>query len=104
MTKKRGESFHSGKFGAALSMQVKTGAKKNSIKEIRADGLVIVKLASSSSDESSHPLLKSLLATVLGIDQSSIDIVAGMQSEYKLVSIVGIDSHRVEELIRSAVK
>ncbi len=103
MTKKRGTSFHSGQFGAAISLQVKSGAKKNSIKEIRSDGLVIVKLASKTVDTGSHTILLSFLASLLGVDQSSLDIVAGEQGEYKVVSIVGMDSLNVDEILHSAV-
>lgn len=102
MTQIRKASFHSGQFGAAISLQVKSGGKKNSIKEIRSDGLVVVKLACKTVDASSHPLLVAFLATVLEVDQSKLDVVAGDQGEYKLISIVGIDSQRVEELLRSA--
>jgi uncharacterized protein YggU (UPF0235/DUF167 family) len=104
MVKRQEVSFHSGKFGTALSLQVQTGGRKNSIKEIRSDGLVIVKLACKSVDESSHPLLKLLLSSVFGVDQSCVDVVAGEQGEYKLVSIVGIESQRAEKLLQSAVK
>ena len=103
MTRKREPSFHSGKFGAAISLQIKPGAKKNSIKEIRSDGLVVVRLSCKSTDGSSNLILMQFLGTLLGVDQTDLDIVAGGQGEFKIISILGMDSQRVEELLRSAV-
>ncbi len=103
MTRKREPSFHTGKFGAAISMQIKPGAKKNSIKEICSNGLVVVRLSCNSTDDTSNPILMQFLATLLGVEQTDLDIVAGGQGEFKIVSILGMDSQRVEELLRSAV-
>ncbi len=99
MTGKREARFHSGKFGSAISVQVKPGAMKNSVKEIRPDGLVVVRLTCKSGDESSNPFLLQFLSGLLEVDQSNLDIVAGGQGDYKIISILGIDSQRLEELL-----
>lgn len=94
--------FHSEKSGIALSIRVIPGANASHIAEIRADGCVVVQLACGSSRESCNVALLKYLAEVLSVSESNMEIIAGESSDYKIISILELDSAHADAKLKSA--
>jgi uncharacterized protein YggU (UPF0235/DUF167 family) len=104
MNTRRNFQFHSEKSGAALTIQVIPGAKKSKIARIRPDGCVIVHLEHAASDERCHPTLVKFLASKFSVDPTQFEIIAGVASDVKIISVLGLDSARADELIQNQLK
>lgn len=104
MVEKRKFDFHSERTGAALSVFVIPGAQKTEITEIRADGCVVVRLASVSVDKQCHPALFAYLGKILSVDPARFEVVAGENGEYKIISLLGVDAKKVDAKLRAELK
>jgi len=80
--------LHNGVKGAALGIRVIPRARANQIAEVLNDGTIKIRLKDSGADLNQS--LQSFLATILGVSENDIDIVAGKQGRDKLVSILDI--------------
>lgn len=87
-----------------MSVQVVPGAQKSKITKIRPDGCVVVNLAHAASDTRCHPALLAFLSEALSVEPEKLEIIAGESSDYKIISIFGVDSTRVDELLRNQVR
>lgn len=87
-----------------MSVQVVPGAKKSKIVKIRPDGCVVVNLAHAASDDRCHPALLNFLSEVLSVEPENLEIIVGESSDYKIISIFGVDSTRVDELLRNQLR
>jgi hypothetical protein len=94
--------FGTGSGGAALPVKVVPRASKNEIVGIGPDGAVKIRVTAPPVDGAANEAVIELLAAVLGIPKSNIDIVAGLTNTSKLVSLIGINPTQVDEKLRAA--
>lgn len=84
--------------GAAVGIRVVTQAEATEIAGKTDDGAVKVRLvASPAGDDSANEELINFLAAQLGIEPRKIEIVAGVGSRDKIVSIEGLSTQEVED-------
>jgi uncharacterized protein (TIGR00251 family) len=83
--------LHDGQKGSALAVRVTPRASRNEIVELLDDGTIKVRLASSPDDNEANDALLEFLASILGVPQSQLDIVAGSAGRDKLISVVDMD-------------
>ena len=95
----REHQFHDGKKGAALTVRVTPRAKRDEITEILSDGTIKIRLTAPPVDGKANASLITFLAKILGVSRSRIEIVAGEKGRDKLVSVLDLDSHTVQERI-----
>ncbi len=96
--------FGEGKGGAALPVKVVPRASKNEIVGVGEDGTLRIRVTAPPVEGAANEAVVALLAEVLGIAKSNIDIVAGLTGTSKLVSIIGIDPAQVDAKLRAASK
>jgi hypothetical protein len=94
--------FHFGKGmgGAALPVKVVPRASKNEIVGVGADGTLRIRVTAPPVEGAANEAVIALLAEALDLPKSNIDIVAGLASTQKLVSIIGIDPLTVDEILK----
>ncbi len=85
------------KGGAAFTVRVVTRAVKTEVVGIQDDGSLKIRLvASPAGDPAANKELVEYLASALGVDINTIEIVAGENGRDKLVSVEGISTEDVE--------
>ncbi len=92
-------SFHSGKVGTALAVRVIPRSARNEIAEVLSDGVVKVRLKSSADSDKLNTTLVSFLSSILGVAVSNIEVISGVASHSKLVSVLDMDSGTLQEKI-----
>ena len=92
-------NFHDGEKGSALAVRVTTGKEKQKIAKILNDGTVVVNL-SGKTKNINQELIK-FLSKELKITQKKFDIIAGENSNEKLVSVLDIGAEEIQELVLS---
>jgi uncharacterized protein YggU (UPF0235/DUF167 family) len=90
--------------GSALTVRVVTRATRNEIVGMQDDGALKVRLKVSPPEDDVNAALTSFLASVLKIDASQIEIVAGVNSREKLVSIEEISPAMLEERLSAELE
>ena len=93
--------LHSGKKGAALTVRVIPRSSRNEIAEIMNDGTIKIRLTASPVGGKANQALMKFLSEVLDVPRTRIDIVAGVTSHNKLISILDLDAETVQERILS---
>lgn len=88
--------------GAAFAVRVVTRTSKAEIAGIQDDGVLKVRLTEAPDDGANKQLIE-LLAKVLEVDASAIQIVAGEKVRDKLISVDGITPEYLEDKIHSVV-
>jgi uncharacterized protein (TIGR00251 family) len=96
--------FHDSKFGGALHVRVQAGARKNEISEILEDGTIKIRLTAPALEGKANHALIEFLAKVLHVKTTSIEIVAGLRSKDKLISITSVNVDQIERAIHDATK
>lgn len=91
--------LHGGKTGAAITVSVIPGSKRNEISEILDDGTLNVRLIGTSTRDKANQDLILFLAEVLDIDKTQLEIVAGLSGSDKLITIIDLDKNQVQERI-----
>jgi uncharacterized protein len=87
--------------GAALHIKVVPRASKNEIVGIGSDGALKVRVTAAPVDGAANEAIIKLLSDALHIPKSNIDIVAGLTSTSKLVSLLGINPAKVDEILKA---
>jgi uncharacterized protein (TIGR00251 family) len=88
--------------GAAINIRVVTQAERTELAGIQEDGALKVRLmADSAGDAAANKELLDFLAARLGVAITHLEIVAGASGREKIVSIEGLSSSQVEELINN---
>ncbi len=83
--------------GAAFAVRVITRAASTELVGKQEDGTLKVRLVSSSAgDSSANEELVLLLAEKLQVARNKIEIVAGINSRDKMISVEGISTEEVE--------
>ena len=84
--------------GAAFTVRVITRAARREIAGIQDDGALKVRLTSSPSDSAAvNKELVEFLAERLQVAPEAIEVVAGLNSREKLLSVEGINPAMLEE-------
>ncbi len=91
--------LHDGKKGAALTVRVIPGARKNEVAEILNDGTLKIRLVNTADDQKLNRNLREFLAGVLQIPAGRIDIVAGLGGLDKLITVLDLDASVLQERI-----
>lgn len=91
--------LHGGKKGAALAIRVTPLAGKDEISGIQADGTVHIQLKAAPVEGKANQALKDFLSKVLGIPKGRIEVVAGLNGQDKLVSVLDMDPEGVQQKI-----
>ncbi len=95
--------FGQGMGGAALPVKVVPRASRNEIVGIGTDGALKIRVTAPPVEGAANEAVIALLADALGLPKSNIDIVAGMTSTTKLVSILGIDPAVIDQKFGQAM-
>ncbi len=96
--------FHDSKLGGALHVRVQAGARKNEITEILDDGTIKIHLTAPAVEgKANHALIK-FLSKVLKVKMSSIEILGGIRSKDKLITITNINIEQIEQAIQKTAK
>ena len=96
-------TFKDAKSGTAISVKVIPRAKKNEVAGLMDDGSVRIRLTAPPVEGAANQALVEFLSQLLHIHKNQIEIVAGLSSERKLISLVGISPQSVEGILRRAV-
>ena len=97
------KQFVDGKESSVISIRVIPRSKKSEISQVLDDGTIKVRLTAPPVDGKANQVLIQLLADVVGVNSSQIDIVSGRKSRDKLVRIYGIDPGAVQSRINAAL-
>ncbi len=99
MTEERKFRMHDGKTGAAITVRVTPRSSRNEVSEIMNDGTIKIRLTAAPVDGAANKALIEFLAKVLEVSASQIEIVAGLSSKDKLITIANIDPSTVHERV-----
>ncbi len=91
--------LHHGASGAAIAVRVVPKSKQNRITEISKDGTVTVQLNTPDYREGSNQALVKFLSETLKVPATGIEIVAGLDGQDKLVTLLHIDSDTLQDRI-----
>jgi len=86
------------KKGAAFTVHVVTRAKKNEIVGQMGDAIK-VRLTAPPVEGKANEALLDFLAERLGVAKSQLEIVAGITSHNKMISVIGLSPAEVENLL-----
>lgn len=91
--------FHFGKGsgGAALPVKVVPRASKNEIVGVGPDGTLKIRVTAPPVDGAANEAVIELLAKALDLPKSNIEIVGGLSSTSKLVSVLGLAPNLVDK-------
>lgn len=103
MPLKRKPTFKKGDRGAAVTIHVKNGSGAARFEKILEDGTIVVASSQSNVASSVYQEIISLFAKILKLKAAQIEILAGQNTQDKLIGLVGIDPDRVDELVLKAV-
>ena len=95
-------TFRDARSGTAIQVKVIPRAKKNEVAGLMDDGSVRIRITAPPVEGAANQALVEFLAQLLSIHKNQIEIVAGLSSERKLVSLVGIAPQSVEDILRRA--
>lgn len=95
--------LHGGKKGAALAVRVIPLAERDEIVEVQADGTVHIRLKVSMLGGKENQALAGFLAKILGVPKSKIEVVAGLEGQDKLVSVLEMEPEDVQRKIMAYV-
>ncbi len=87
------------KRGAAFTVRVVTRAARTEIAGVQ-EGSIKIRLTAAPTDNQANVQLISFLAQRLSVPESNIEIVAGQDSRDKWISVGGVSTAEVEELLR----
>lgn len=96
--------LHNGQKGAALAIRVLPRAKKNEVVGILSDGTIKIRLTAPPVEGKANSALISYIADLLAVPRSKIQIIAGETGRDKLITILDLDAHNVQDRILSQVK
>lgn len=99
MRKNNAPRFHDGRAGAAITVRVTRNANRNEIYAVQENGLIEVRLTEKSPERVNEALLAFLEGILGGAAAHPLEIVAGIQSSEKLVTILGLSAEQVQEKI-----
>ncbi|MBZ0294433.1 MAG: DUF167 domain-containing protein [Anaerolineae bacterium] len=97
MSEKRNFEITDAKGGAAFTVRVVTRSENTEMVGVQEDGALKVRLkASPAGDPAANKELIDLLANLLSVETSKIEIVAGINGREKVIAVEGITTDDVE--------
>ena len=90
-------NFHDGEKGSALAVRITTRKGKQKIVKILKDGTVVINISGKTKNNNQE--LINFLSKELGIAQRQFNIIAGVEGNEKLISILDVDSEKIQELV-----
>ncbi len=96
--------FHDGRTGSAMAVHVTPRSRKNELTGISPDGTLRVRLTAPPVEGSANKALLELLAHILGVRVSALEIIAGEKGKDKIISVVDLEAHTLEERVRKHLK
>lgn len=96
--------FHDFKSGSALHVRVQAGAKKTEIAEILEDGTIKIRLTAPAVEGKANHALIEYLSKIFKVRSSCIEIVAGLRSRDKLVTVTNVTPEQIDQTIHNSVK
>jgi hypothetical protein len=93
-------TFKDPKTGAAIAVKVMPRAKKNEVAGMMEDGTIRIRLTAAPVDGAANRALIEFLSEALGIPKSRIEIMGGLSSERKIISLIGITPQQVDETMK----
>jgi uncharacterized protein YggU (UPF0235/DUF167 family) len=91
--------MHDGFSGSALAVRVVPDSTSTTLAGVLEDGTVIIRLTNAADDKALNQSLLIYLCSILEIPLKDLDIAAGEKGNEKLVSIINLDAHSVQERI-----
>lgn len=89
--------------GVALNVRVVTQADRTEFAGVQEDGVLKIRLmASPAGDPAANRELVDFLAAIFGVPSTSLEIVAGAGGREKIISIEGVSSQQVEQLLNQS--
>ncbi len=88
------------KRGAAFTVRIVTRAPRDELVGAQEDGSLKIRLKASPVEGQANTALIQFLASRLGVPESAIEIVAGKEHRDKMISVEGISTAEVEELLK----
>jgi len=95
--------FQDAKSGAAITVKVTPRAKQTEVVDVMDDGTIRIRVAAAPEEGEANDKLVKFLSEALGIAPNQIDIMGGLSSERKLISLIGIAPAMVDEIMRGLV-
>ena len=87
--------------GAAFTVKIVPKATKTEIVGIQEDGTIKIRLMSPPVEGQANEELIAFLAEFLHVDQGNIEIVAGIDSRKKLVSVLNVQAEDIDRLVKA---
>ncbi len=88
--------FTDARSGAAITVKVTPKAKRTQVAGIMDDGTIKVQVAAPAEEGRANAALLAFLAETLGLKANQVEIVAGLSSERKLISLLGVSPADVD--------
>lgn len=95
--------LHDGKRGAAIAVRVTPRASQNQVAQIQDDGTVRIHLTATPNDDNVNAELIDYLSTILAVPKSRIEIVVGLESFDKIVSVLDMPADTLHKRILAHV-
>ncbi|NDJ52194.1 MAG: YggU family protein [Chloroflexi bacterium] len=89
--------------GAALTVKIVPKANKNEIVGIQTDGALKIRLMAPPVEGQANEELIKFLAAFFEVKPEDIEIVAGVDSRKKLVSIMNVQASEIEKRLKDLV-
>jgi uncharacterized protein YggU (UPF0235/DUF167 family) len=99
MPLKNKPTFKKGDRGAAVTVRVQMNSGKARFNKILEDGTIVIDLPNDGSMENTNKALVSFLASSLKIKSNQVEVLGGIGSQDKLISLIGIDPDQVDLLV-----
>lgn len=87
--------------GAAFTVKIVPKANKTEIVGIQEDGTIKIRLMSPPVEGQANEELITFLSEFLHVSRKDIEIVAGMDSRMKLISVLNVRAEDVDRLVRA---
>ncbi len=97
-------TFRDAKTGAAITVKVTPRAKKTEVVGLMEDGTIRIRVAAAPEEGKANQALIEFLSRALGIPVGQIDIMGGLSSERKLISLIGITPAEVETVMQGLAR
>ena len=97
-------TFKDARTGAAITVKVTPKAKKTGVAGALEDGTLKIQVTAPAEDGKANAALVAFLAETLGLKPSQVEIVAGLSSERKLISLIGVTPADVDAKLVPAQK
>ncbi|MBX3062249.1 MAG: DUF167 domain-containing protein [Anaerolineae bacterium] len=100
MTRKLDFKITDAKRGAAFTVRIVTRAQRDEIVGVQEDGTLKIRLTAAPADGQANSALIKFLAERLGVPETAIEIVAGKETRDKWISVEGISTAEVDDLLK----